>query len=60
MLEDAVLRENAAFGPVAENLIDHRSLLVLSDAFQRDASQKTGFAVGVIGGQALVVTVSVS
>lgn len=60
MLENGVLKENAGFGPVAKNLIDHRSLLVLSDAFQRDASQKTGFAAGVIGGQALVVTVSVS
>lgn len=60
MLEDGVLKENAAFGPVAQNLIDNRSLLVLSDVFQPDASQKTGFAVGVIGGQALVVAVFVS
>ena len=60
MLEDGVLKENAAFGPVAEDLIDHRRFLVLSDAFQPTASQKTGFAVGVIGGQALVVAVFVS
>lgn len=60
MLEDGVLKENAAFGPVAEDLIDHRRFLVLSDAFQPTASQKTGFAVGVIGNQALVVAVFVS
>ena len=60
MLEDGVLKEDAAFGPVAGKLIDNRSLLVLSDVFQPDASQKTGFAVGVIGGQALVVAVFVS
>lgn len=60
MLEDGVLKENAAFGPVAQNLIDHRRFLVLSDAFQPTASQKTGFAVGVIGNQALVVAVFVS
>uniref|UniRef100_UPI00402825C1 hypothetical protein n=1 Tax=Faecalibacterium prausnitzii TaxID=853 RepID=UPI00402825C1 len=60
MLEDGVLKESAAFGPVAEDLIDHRRFLVLSDAFQPTASQKTGFAVGVIGNQALVVAVFVS
>ena len=60
MLEDGVLKENAAFGPVAENLIDQRAILVLSDSFQPAASQQTGFAVGVIGGQALVVAVFVS
>ena len=60
MLEDGVLKENAAFGPVAENLIDQRAILVLSGSFQPAASQQTGFAVGVIGGQALVVAVFVS
>lgn len=60
MLEDGVLKENAAFGPVAENLIDHRRFLVLSEAFHPAASQNAGFAVGVIGGQALVVAVFVS
>lgn len=60
MLEDGVLKENAAFGSVAKDLIGHRRFLVLSDSFQRTASQKTGFAVGVIGNQALVVAVFVS
>lgn len=60
MLEDGVLKENAAFGSVAKDLIGHRRFLVLSGVFQRAASQKTGFAVGVIGGQALVVAVFVS
>ena len=57
MLEDGVLRENAAFGPVAENLIDHRTLL---EFYSLSGNENVGFAVGVIGGQALVVTVSVS
>lgn len=60
MLEDGVLKENAAFGSVAKDLIGHRRFLVLSGVFQPAASQKTGFAVGVIGGQALVVAVFVS
>ena len=60
MLEDGVLKENAKFGPVAGNLIHNRSLLVYSNSFHPAASQTTGFAVGVIGGQALVVAVFVS
>lgn len=60
MLEDGVLKENAAFGSVAKDLIGHRRFLVLSEAFHPAASQNAGFAVGVIGGQALVVAVFVS
>ena len=60
VLEDGALREDADLSAVACTLLTNRSLLVLSDAFQRAASQKTGFAVGVIGGQALVVAVFVS
>ena len=60
MLEDGVLKENAAFGSVAKDLIGHRRFLVLSEAFHPAASQKTGFSVGVIGNQALVVAVVVS
>lgn len=60
MLEGGVLKENAAFGPVAKNLVDTRRFLVYSESFQPDASQKTGFAVGVIGGRTLVVAVFVS
>ena len=59
MLEDGVLRENAAFGPVAENLIDHRMLLTVYSP-SGSGNEKTGFAVGVIGNQALVVAVFVS
>ena len=57
MLENGVLKENAAFGPVAENLIDHRTLL---EFYSLSGNENVGFAVGVIGNQALVVTVSVS
>lgn len=57
MLENGVLRENAGFGPVAKNLIDHRTLL---EFYSLSGNENVGFAVGVIGGQALVVTVSVS
>lgn len=60
VLEDGALRGDADLSGVARTLLTNRSLLVYSDSFQRTASQKTGFAVGVIGGQALVVTVSVS
>ena len=60
ILEDGVLKENAAFGSVAKDLIGHRRFLVLSEAFHPAASQNAGFAVGVIGGQALVVAVFVS
>lgn len=60
MLEDGVLKENAAFGSVAKDLIGHRRFLVLSEAFHPAASQNAGFAVGVIGNQALVVAVFVS
>ena len=60
VLEDGALREDVDLSAVACALLTHRSLLVLSDAFQPAASQKTGFAVGVIGGQALVVAVFVS
>ena len=57
MLENGVLKENAGFGPVAKNLIDHRTLL---EFYSLSGNENVGFAVGVIGGQALVVTVSVS
>lgn len=57
MLEDGVLKENAAFGPVAENLVDHRTLL---EFYSLSGNENVGFAVGVIGGQALVVAVFVS
>ena len=60
VLEDGALQEDADLSAVACTLLTNRSLLVLSDTFQRAASQKTGFAVGVIGGQALVVAVFVS
>lgn len=59
MLEDGVLKENAAFGPVAENLIDNRKLLTVYSP-SGSGNEKAGFAVGVIGGQALVVAVFVS
>ena len=51
---------DADLSGVARTLLTNRSLLVYSDSFQRTASQKTGFAVGVIGNQALVVAVFVS
>ena len=57
MLENGVLKENAGFGPVAKNLIDHRTLL---EFYSLSGNENVGFAVGVIGNQALVVTVSVS
>ena len=57
MLENGVLKENAGFGPVAKNLIDHRTLL---EFYSLSGNENVGFAVGVIGGQALAVTVSVS
>lgn len=57
MLEDGVLKENAKFGPVAKNLIDHRTLL---EFYSLSGNENVGFAVGVIGGQALVVAVFVS
>ena len=60
VLEDGALQGDADLSAVACTLLTNRSLLVLSDAFQRAASQKIGFAVGVIGGQALVVAVFVS
>lgn len=60
VLEDGALREDVDLSAVAYTLLANRSLLVLSDVFQPNASQKTGFAVGVIGGQALVVAVFVS
>ena len=60
ILEDGALREDVDLSAVARTLLANRSLLVLSDVFQPDASQKIGFAVGVIGGQALVVAVFVS
>lgn len=60
VLEDGALREDVDLSGVARTLLANRSLLVLSDVFQPDASQKIGFAVGVIGGQALVVAVFVS
>lgn len=60
VLEDGALREDVDLSAVARTLLANRSLLVLSDVFQPDASQNAGFAVGVIGGQALVVAVFVS
>ena len=60
VLEDGALREDVDLSAVARTLLANRSLLVLSDVFQPDASQKIGFSVGVIGGQALVVAVFVS
>lgn len=60
MLEDGVLKEDAEFGPVAGKLIANRKLLVSSDSYQPYDCQRSGFAVGVIGGQALVVAVFVS
>lgn len=60
VLEDGALREDVDLSAVARTLLANRSLLVLSDVFQPAASQKIGFAVGVIGGQALVVAVFVS
>ena len=57
MLEDGVLKENAAFDPVSENLIDHRTLL---EFYSLSGNENVGFAVGVIGNQALVVAVFVS
>ena len=60
VLEDGALRGDADLSGVALTLLTNRSLLVYSKSFQRAASQKTGFAVGVIGGQTLVVAVFVS
>lgn len=60
VLEDGALREDTDLSGVARTLLTNRTLLVYSDSFQRTASQKTGFAVGVIGNQALVVAVFVS
>ena len=57
MLEDGVLKENAKFGSVAKNLIDHRTLLGF---YSLSGNENVGFAVGVIGGRALVVAVFVS
>ena len=60
VLEAGALREDVDLSGVALTLLTNRSLLVYSGSFPRAASQKTGFAVGVIGGQALVVAVFVS
>lgn len=60
VLEDGALRGDADLSGVALTLLTNRTLLVYSDSFQRTASQKTGFAVGVIGGRTLVVAVFVS
>lgn len=60
VLEDGALRGDVDLSAVAYTLLANRSLLVYSGSFQRAASQKTGFAVGVIGGQTLVVAVFVS
>lgn len=60
VLEDGALRGDVDLSGVALTLLTNRTLLVYSDSSQRTASQKTGFAVGVIGGQALVVAVFVS
>ena len=55
VLEAGALREDVDLSAVALTLLTNRTLLVYSDSSQRTASQKTGFAVGVIGGQAPVV-----
>lgn len=60
VLEDGALRGDVDLSAVARTLLTNRSLLVYSDSFQPAASQKTGFAVGVIGGRTLVVAVFVS
>lgn len=60
VLEDGALREDVDLSAVARTLLINRSLLVYSKSFQPDASQKIGFAVGVIGGRTLVVAVFVS
>ena len=60
VLEDGALRGDVDLSGVALTLLTNRSLLVYSKSFQRAASQKTGFAVGVIGNQVLVVAVFVS
>lgn len=60
MLEYGVLKENAAFGPVAGTLIDNRMLLVLSESYSPPDNEIVGFAVGIIDGQALIVAVFVS
>lgn len=60
VLKDGSLREDVDLSAVARTLLTQRTILVYSDSSQFDASQKTGFAVGVIGGQALVVAVFVS
>lgn len=60
VLEDGALRGDVDLSGVARTLLINRSLLVYSKSFPRAASQKTGFAVGVIGNQALVVAVFVS
>lgn len=59
MLEDGVLKENAEFDPIAQNLIDNRMLLTVYSP-SGSGNEKAGFAVGVIGNQALVVAVFVS
>lgn len=60
VLKDGSLREDVDLSAVARTLLTQRTILVYSDSSQFDVSQKTGFAVGVIGGQALVVAVFVS
>ena len=60
VLEDGALRGDADLSGVALTLLTNRTLLVYSDSSQRTASQKTGFSVGIIGNQALVVAVFVS
>lgn len=60
VLEDGALRGDVDLSAVALTLLTNRTLLVYSDSSQRTASQKTGFSVGIIGNQALVVAVFVS
>lgn len=60
ILEDGVLKEDAEFGPVAGKLLNNWNLLVSSGSYQPYDCQRSGFAVGVIGNQALVVAVFVS
>ena len=60
MLDDGALREDADLSPAAGHLLDDKKLLVLADSYSPSNNENAGFAVGVIGGQALVVAVFVS
>lgn len=55
--EDGALRSGADFSVTARTLLNDRAFLVWADGFSGTASEQTGFAVGTIGGKALVVAV---